>query len=48
MPKFGYDLKGIEHAMKALRMNPRSQSNLNKLRAELNKFFTEATCNSIF
>ena len=48
MPKFGYDLKGIEHAMKALRMNPNSQSNLNKLRSELNKFFTEDTCNNIF
>ena len=48
MPKFGYDLKGIERAMKALRMNPKSQTNLTKLRAELNKFFTEATCNNIF
>ena len=48
MPKFGYDLKGIERAMKALRMNPKSQNNLAKLRSELNKFFTEATCNNIF
>lgn len=48
MPKFGYDLKNIECAMAAIRMNPKSQSNLNRLRQELNKFFSEATCNNIF
>lgn len=48
MPKFGYDLKGIETAMKAIRTNPNSQSNLNRLRQELNKFFPEATCNNVF
>ena len=48
MPKFGYDLKGIENAMKAIRTNPNSQSNLNRLRQELNKFFPEATCNNVF
>jgi hypothetical protein len=48
MPKFGYDLKNIERAMASIRMNPKSQSNLNRLRNELNKFFPEATCNSVF
>jgi hypothetical protein len=48
MPKFGYDLKNIERAMASIRMNPRSQSNLNRLRTELNKFFPEATCNNVF
>lgn len=48
MPKFGYDLKNIEKAMAAIRMSPKSQSNLSRLRNELNKFFTEATCNNVF
>lgn len=48
MPKFGYDLKNIERAMAAIRVNPKSQSNLNKLRQELNKFFPEATCSNVF
>ena len=42
MPKFGYDLKNIEKAMAAIRMSPKSQSNLSRLRNELNKFFTIA------
>ena len=48
MPKFGYDLKNIEKAMAAIRMSPKGQSNLSRLRNELNKFFTEATCNNVF
>lgn len=48
MPKIGYDLKNLDHAMAALRSSPNSQSNLTRLRKELNNFFTEATCINVF
>ena len=48
MPKIGYDLKNLEHAMAAVHSSPNSQSNLNRLRKELNNFFTEAECINVF
>ena len=47
MPKRGYDLQRLENAMAAVKVNPRSASNLMAVRRELNTFFPEAKCSSV-
>lgn len=47
MPKRGYDLQKLENAMAAVKVNPRSASNLMAVRKELNTFFPESKCNSV-
>lgn len=47
MPKRGYDLQRLENAMAAVKVNPKSASNLMAVRRELNTFFPEAKCNSV-
>lgn len=44
MKKITYDFSRLENAVSALKQNPRSTTNLNRLKTELNKLFKDSRC----